>query len=35
MVCTTTEQASMRTQDSLLRVEYRLAELVESGAKAL
>jgi hypothetical protein len=34
LVCTSVQQAALRTQESLLRVEYRLAELSETGAKA-
>jgi hypothetical protein len=34
MVCTRVQQAELRTQESLLRLEYRLAELSEAGTKA-
>lgn len=34
MVCARVQQAELRTQESLLRLEYRLAELAEAGAKA-
>jgi hypothetical protein len=34
MVCTRVQQAELRTQESLLRLEYRLAELSETGEKA-
>jgi hypothetical protein len=34
LVCTSVQQAALRMQESLLRVEYRLAELSETGAKA-
>jgi hypothetical protein len=34
MVCTHVQQAALRTQEFLLRLEYRLAELSETGAKA-
>jgi hypothetical protein len=34
MVCACVQQAELRTQESLLRLEYRLAEVSESGTKA-
>jgi hypothetical protein len=34
MVCTRVQQAELRMQESLLRLEYRLAEITEAGAKA-
>jgi hypothetical protein len=34
MVCSRVQQAELRAQESLLRLEYRLAELVEAGTKA-
>ena len=33
MVCTVVQQAELRMQESLLRLEYRLAELSEGGTK--
>jgi hypothetical protein len=34
MLCTHVEQAELRTRESMLRLEYRLAELSEAGTKA-
>jgi hypothetical protein len=34
LVCTCVQQAQLRIQESLLRLEYRLAEVAESGTKA-
>ncbi len=34
MVCTRVQQAELRMQESLLRLEYRLAEISETGGKA-
>src|SRR4029078_13362854 len=34
LVCSRVQQAELRTRESLLRLEYRLAEIAEGGAKA-
>jgi hypothetical protein len=34
MVCTRVQQAELRLQESLLRLEYRIAEVSEAGTKA-